>query len=381
MAAPFRLLHLHSTFDLGGKEARAVRLMNAFGERASHTVVSSIPGALGARAAIDPGIQVDYPEDVPLAGRPGPARLRRLARYFARFDLVLSYNWGAVDAVMARRLFGGPPLIHHEDGFNEDEIDGQNPARVIWRRLALPTAHRLIVPSHVLENIALSIWRQPRERIAYIANGIAVDRFAGEPERDAIPGFRRQPDEIVVGTLAGLRAVKNLPRLVRAFAAAARITERPMRLVIIGEGAERARILATAAAEGVGDRLLMPGFLADPARYVGHFDVFALSSDSEQAPISLVEAMAAGLPVVATAVGDVVSMVSAENSAFIVRADDEQGFAQALSRVVAADAVRVRLGAANRRHASQNFREEGMIAAYRSAYGGALGDQMAFGDG
>jgi glycosyltransferase involved in cell wall biosynthesis len=377
MAAPVRILHLHSTFDLGGKEARAVRLMNAFGESARHSVVSSIPGALGARAAIDAGIRVDYPTDVPLAGRPGPGRLRRLARHFFGFDLVLTYNWGAIDAVMARRLFGGPPLIHHEDGFNEDEIGRQNPARVLWRRFALPAAHRLIVPSHVLQNIAGSIWRQPAERIIHIANGIAVDRFAGAPQPDAIPGFRRAADEIVVGTLAGLRAVKNLPRLLRSFAA--RATERPMRLVIIGEGAERARILATAADEGIADRLLMPGFLSDPARYIGHFDIFALSSDSEQAPISLVEAMAAGLPVVATAVGDVVSMVSAENSGFIVRVDDEAGLAQAVARLVAGDAVRARLGAANRRHAGEHFREEGMIAAYRSAYSAALGDEMALG--
>ena len=379
MAAPVRILHLHSTFDLGGKEARAVRLMNAFGGNARHAIVSSIPDALGARAAIDPAIEVDFPTDVPLAGRPSPGRLRRLAGYFSRFDLLLSYNWGAVDAVMARRLFGGPPLIHHEDGFNEDEIARQNPTRVVWRRLALPAAQRLIVPSHVLENIAKSIWRQPSERINYIANGIAVDRFAGEPEREAIPGFYRAPDEIVVGTLAGLRAVKNLPRLVRAFAAASRTIPRPMRLVIIGAGAERARILATAAEEGVADRLLMPGFLADPARYIGHFDIFALSSDSEQAPISLVEAMAAGLPVVATAVGDVASMVSAVNSAFIVRAGDEAGFAEAITRVAASDAVRARLGAANRRHASEHFREEGMIAAYRLAYSAALGDEMALG--
>ena len=149
-----------------------------------------------------------------------------------------------------------------------------------------------------------------------------------------------------------------------------------MRLVIIGEGGERARILATAEAEGMADRLLLPGFLPDPARYIGHFDIFALSSDSEQAPISLVEAMATGLPVVATSVGDIVAMVSPENSAFVVPADDEAGFAQAIATVAAGDALRRRLGAANRRHAGANFREEGMIATYRSVYNAALGNEM-----
>lgn len=377
MTAAVRILHLHSTFDLGGKEARAVRLMNAFGAAARHAVVSSIPEALGARGAIDPALDVEFPTDVPLAGRPGPGRLRRLARSCAAFDLVLTYNWGAIDAVMARRLFGGPPLIHHEDGFNQDEIMRQHPVRVGWRRFALPAANRLIVPSQLLESIAGTSWRQPADKIVRIANGIAVDRFAGEPEADAIPGFRRAPDEIVVGTLAGLRAVKNLPRLVRAFAAATRLAGKPMRLVIVGQGPERDRILATAQAEGVADRMLLPGFLPDPARYLGLFDIFALSSDSEQAPISLVEAMAAGLPVIATAVGDVASMVAPENSAFIVRADDEPGFAQSIANVAIGDALRLRLGAANRRHAREYFREEGMIAAYRSVYNAALGKEMA----
>lgn len=379
MAAPVRILHLHSTFDLGGKEARAVRLMNAFGDAARHTVVSATPRALGARAAIDPGLDVEFPADVPLAGRTGPGRLHRLARFCAPFDLVLTYNWGAIDAVMARRLFGGPPLIHHEDGFNQDEILRQKPVRVAWRRLALPAAYRLIVPSHVLEIIAESNWHQPPDKILRIANGIAVDRFARGPEEGAIPGFHRASNEIVVGTLAGLRAVKNLPRLVRAFAAAARMAEKPMRLVIVGEGPERETILATARAEGVAEHMLLPGFLPDPARYMGHFDIFALSSDSEQAPISLVEAMATGLPVVATAVGDIVSMVAPENSAFIVRADDEAAFAQSLAAVASGDALRVRLGTANRRHAGEYFREEGMIAAYRSVYNAALGKEMALG--
>ena len=74
----------------------------------------------------------------------------------------------------------------------------------------------------------------------------------------------------------------------------------------------------------------MPGFLADPARWIGHFDIFALSSDSEQFPISLVEAMAAGLPAVATAVGDVSAIVSADNRPLIVEPDDEAAFAAAL---------------------------------------------------
>ena len=102
---PPRILHLHSAFDLGGKEARAVRLMNLWGDRARHVVISGDPDALGARAAIDASVSCDFPVDVPaLRGRAGVSRYRRWARYMRGFDLVLTYNWGAMDAVMAHRI-------------------------------------------------------------------------------------------------------------------------------------------------------------------------------------------------------------------------------------------------------------------------------------
>ena len=74
-----RILHCHSTFSLGGKEARSVRLMNAFGDAAEHAILSAMPDQLGARAAIDKGIAASFPQDAPsLTGRPGPLRLARL---------------------------------------------------------------------------------------------------------------------------------------------------------------------------------------------------------------------------------------------------------------------------------------------------------------
>src|SRR5579875_2894590 len=97
-----RVLHFHSGFDLGGKEARAVRLMNAFGDRVHHTVVSGVPEWMGARSAIAPEIAADFPEAPPLSGRWSLGRLRALARFMQGHDLVLTYNWGAFDAVMAR---------------------------------------------------------------------------------------------------------------------------------------------------------------------------------------------------------------------------------------------------------------------------------------
>ena len=374
---PVHILHLHSTFSPGGKEARAVRLMNAFGNAARHSIVSGVPGALGARDAIDPAIRVEFPEDMPsLTGTPSVKRYEALARAMRRFDLVLTYNWGAMDAVMARRIFtrGAPPLIHHEDGFNADEAHGLKRERNWFRRIALPGAQALVVPSRTLEAIARHTWKQPAARVHRIANGIDVSAYAGKPDPRAIPGFVRGKGDVVIGTMAGLRAVKNLPRLVRAFA-----TLRPnARLVIVGEGPERGAILAEAERLGVADRVLLPGFVADPAHYVGLFDIFALSSRSEQFPLSVVEAMAAGLPVVAPDVGDVKAIVSKANRPYILAADGGVGLKHALAAMVEDAALRERVGAANRAVAMADYHEDAMIHAYARLYGDAIGQGDRF---
>ncbi len=370
---PVSILHIHSTFSLGGKEARAVRLMNSFGSHARHSVISAVPGALSARHAIDPGLTVEFPgHHPPLTGMPSLSRYRALARYMRGFDLVLTYNWGAVDALAARRLFGGPSLVHHEDGFNVDEAAGQKPLRVWFRRLVLGTAKAVIVPSQTLERIALTSWRQPGARVHRIANGIALDRYLLAPDQTAIPGYARPAQGVVVGTMAGLRAVKNLPRLVRAFAASG-LTD----LVIAGEGREKGAIEDQARRCAVKVRL--PGFLPDPSRFLGLFDIFALSSDSEQQPISLIEAMAAGLPVVSTDVGDIRNMVAEENLPFIVPADREDLFSAALVRLENEPVLRHGIGAANRAKALQFFDEKQMIARYRTLYADALGQRNALG--
>ena len=372
------ILHIHSTFAHGGKEARAVRLMNAFGDAARHTIVSAMPDQLGAREAIAPGIRYEIAQDPPsLVGRPSVARYDALSRYMSRFDLVLTYNWGAMDAVMAGRTFGRrvPPIVHHEDGFNADEADGLKPQRNMYRRVALGAVRALIVPSQTLEEIALETWKQPRGRVHRIPNGVPVDRYAKRPKADALPGFKRAEGDVVIGTLAGLREVKNLPMLVRAVAGVPVST----RLVIVGDGPDRERIEAAAAAMDMTDRLHLPGFLPDPYRYIGLFDIFALSSRSEQFPISVVEAMAAGLPVSSPHVGDVSRMLSMANYPYIAPNVDEVELRDSLT-FFARDPERGKsVGKATQDRARAEYDEAAMIARYAALYGEAIGKPGVFG--
>lgn len=366
------ILHLHSTFAPGGKEVRAARLMNAWGPRLHHTIVSAEPAAMGAAALLGDHVPVEYRQDFPaLKGRPTPARLAALAQAMRGHDLVCTYNWGAMDAVMAHRLyarrFGLPPLIHHEDGFNEDEAARLNPRRNLYRRLALGRAAALIVPSQVLEKVARDVWRQPEVRVRRIPNGIDTAAFAAPPDPGALP-IRKGEGEFWVGTLAGLRAVKRLCDLVAAFEAL--LPE--WHLVICGEGPDRAAILTEAEALGIAARVHLTGNV-DPARVVGLFDIFALSSASEQFPLSVVEAMAAGVPVAATDVGDIRAILPPEGAAFLTPPNDPHALGESLAVLAADPALRARLGIANRARARAEFDFAVMQAAYEDAYGNAMG--------
>ncbi|MCK0128787.1 glycosyltransferase family 4 protein [Erythrobacter sp. F6033] len=373
MVETAKVLHCHSTFSAGGKEVRCAKLINAFGKGLTHHIVSAMPDQMGARSLIDrKRALVGYPDNFPsLTGRPTPGRLVGIAQALKDYDLILTYNWGAMDVVMAHTVFAQqfnlPPLIHHEDGFNEDEAHQLKWTRNWYRRIALGRAHSLVVPSDTLEKIALDAWKQPRERIVRIPNGIDTKAFARKPDAKKLRLVKRE-GERWIGTLAGLRAVKQLPMLVEAV----RDMPENWHLVILGEGPERDAILESAVRHDVSHRVHLPGAIDDPASVVGLFDIFALSSKSEQFPLSVVEAMAAGLPVAAPDVGDVKSIVGEKNRGYIAVPDDVDALATVIGELVEDPDLRAEIGKQNRKKAMDMFDASRMIERYSDLYSSAL---------
>jgi glycosyltransferase involved in cell wall biosynthesis len=259
-----------------------------------------------------------------------------------------------------------PPRLRHlhtEDGFGPDEAAGQKPRRVLTRRLALRWS-QVALPSTVLLRAAREVWRLPERRLHHIPNGLDIRRFRpdGPGAGITVPG-----EGPVIGTVAALRPEKNIARLLRA-CALLRGEGHRFRLLVIGDGAERPALEALAGELGLAGCTLFAGHVPDPAAAYRAMDLFALSSDTEQMPFSVMEAMASAVPVAATDVGDVRVMLPSEGAAHIAARDDA-ALAAAIRPLLRDAALRARLGAASRAKAERDYDEETMFQAYAALIG------------
>ena len=381
MSAPKHLLHVFPSFVPAGSQVRTARLVNALGADFRHTIIA-LDGRTQARELLDRALEVRFLVAPPKAGSLRTAlRLRRLLQD-ERPDLLLTYNFGAMDALLAARFCGRLAAVHHEDGFGPDEAVAFKRRRIWMRRALLPSTRRLVVISETLRKIALEHWNETPLHVRFIPNGIDIN---AQVARDGNQSLRIElgipADCLLVGAVGHLRPEKNLARLFSAVARAGSSSSK-IHLMIVGDGPMLAELRQIAGALQLGDRVHFVGHIPDPRPYYRAMDVFALSSDTEQMPLSLLEAMASRLPVVATNVGDVVAMLPGEQAAFVTlpgKEDCVEAMAASIARLGADPKLRERLGEKNFGRARQHYSQQAMIDAYREVYSQALAQTAAKG--
>lgn len=295
-----------------------------------------------------------------------------------RPSIVHTRNLTTLAAQVPAMLAGAPARIHGEHGRVMGDLDGSNVKYQRIRRLMRPFVHQYIALSEDLQRYLIQKVGVAPQRLTQIYNGVDTELFRpAQPLRALLPvADFAAPGTVVIGTVGRMEAVKDQLTLVRAFV---RLLEcrtdmrQRLRLAMIGDGALREPALDLLTRAGLLNLAWLPGERADIAEIMRGLDVFVLPSLAEGISNTILEAMATGLPIIATRVGGNPELVKEGQTALLVPADDPEAMAAAIAVYADDAAKRARHGAAGRASAEARFSLGAMVKAYMQVYDRFLG--------
>ena len=290
----------------------------------------------------------------------------RLARLFRRTRARIVHTRNAESffyGFLGAKLAGVPAIVHSEHGRTFDD----RRLRFTAQRMMTRFTTAVFTVSEQLKSDLIRHTGIPQAAIEVLHNGVDLDRF-GSADAQGRNAERKRwgvgPDDVVIGSVGRLAPVKNHALLLRAVASAGL----PAHVVLVGEGPEREALRALAETLGIADRVRLLGHSDDVRRQLAGFDVFALPSRNEGMSNTLLEAMAAGLPVVASDVGGNPEIVRDESEGLCFPSCDESALAYRLRRLCADAELRARLGRAARDRVAAAFSIDAMVERYETLY-------------
>lgn len=358
---PIRVMHLVYRFGVGGMELGVTKLVNSLdGERVCSSICSSCPGD-DLKTQLRPGVRL-----FELNRRDGNdplfvAQLYRLLRR-ERPDVLHTHSWGTLlEGLIAARLAGVPTIVHGEHGTLQTRGRNIRVQRWTWGRVD----RLLSVSSRLAERISHQIGF-PLDRIQVIRNGVDLDRFTPRDSSSAKRALGLNPDELLIGTVGRLVPVKDQTTLIDALGI---LRDRgvPFSAAIAGTGPLRDQLARHAQALQL-PQIHLLGNRHDIESVLNAYDIFVLSSRSEGLSNTIQEAMASGLPVIATRVGGADELVQEHETGLLVPPKDPVAMADALESLARDVGRRQQLAIAGRNRAATYFGLERMVRAYEHLY-------------
>lgn len=375
-SAPF-IVHVIYHLAVGGLENGLVNLINRLPrDRFRHAIICLTDYTDFRNRIQNPDVKVYV-----LHKRPGKdlriyPELWRLFRDL-KPDIVHTRNLATLEAQLPALLAGVSHRVHGEHGRDVDDLDGTRRKYQILRRLFSPIVQRYIALSHDLEHYLQSRVGIPGSKISHICNGVDTEKFkpAGQQAKGVLPESFSGHGTVVIGTVGRMEGVKDQVNLASAFIRLVNDCpdgEKYLRLVMIGDGVLHKPALSLLEAAGLGDIAWLPGERDNVSDLLGAMDVFVLPSLAEGISNTILEAMATGLPVVATNVGGNSELLVDGSTGFLVPRSDPEALAVAIRRYVDDPDLRRDHGASARMRCEAEFSIKTMVKNYQYLYEGML---------
>lgn len=367
---PLRILHILDRLGVGGTELVVLKLIRGLSE-------SRFEHRLGSLRGMEPVLEnVALPGGELLSAGDGSNgfqfpvfRLAEMMRAY-RPHIVHSRNWGAIEAIPAAFLGRIPVVIHSEHGYELDMLTGLPKRRRIFRRAAYAMADAVVTVTRELRDYhARQAWLSP-ERIRVIYNGVDTQTFFPRPEARVIlrKRFGLPEQRFIVGTVGRMVPIKDHPTLLRAVEI---LTQRGIdaHALLVGSGPELERneqfVKASSVLEG---RVTFTGLSQEIPELLNTMDAFALPSISEGMSNTLLEAMATGLPLLATGVGGNTEVLEPERMGWLFQPRDAEALAAHIALLASRENLRRDFAAAARARAVERFSLKRMLKDYTDLY-------------
>lgn len=366
------VVHLIYRLDFGGLETLVAECVNRMPvDKYRHAIVCLTDYTEFAKKITKPGVEIHALHKAPGQSPGTHLALWKLLRELQP-TILHTYNLSAIEYNVVALLAGVPIRVHAEHGREATDPEGKNPKHRLLRRLLIPFIDVYIPVSGDLQHWLKTEIGVPDKKNLLVNNGVDTRGF--EPGNDGL--MRRQAlpfsaDCFVIGTVGRAQAVKNHAGLIDAFVDLLALlpSERSrLRLAIVGDGPELPAIREKVSAAGIADLVFLPGMRTDIADIMRGFSVFALSSIAEGTPVTILEAMSTGLPVVATRVGGIPEVVLDGQTGAVVPANDPAALAAALARYIQQPELAAQHGANGRARIEQRYSMTAMLTAYTQLY-------------
>ena len=371
--APPLVLHVIHHLHMGGMENGLLNLINRMPPARYRHAIACVEDYSDFRERLtQPAVEI-YPLYRSQRGVWGLRRaLFELCKQI-RPTIVHSRNQSGLDALLPAALAGVPYRVHGEHGWDMDDIGGTRRKPALLRRLHAPFVNRYITVSKDLEKYLSNRIGVRAERITQIYNGVDVARFTPltPKSRAWLPASFQPEDLLLIGSVGRAQEVKDQATLIQAFAdlinahSALRAT---LRLTIVGDGPMLATLRAQVTTLGLNELIYLPGALNAIPEVLSSLDVFVLPSLNEGISNTLLEAMAAGLPVIATAVGGNLELIEGGRTGAFFAPRDTAALSRLLHPSATDPGLRHRHGDAGRQIAVSRFSLNAMVAQYIDVY-------------